>query len=682
MKARITKKAISAAAAATLILTQTGVMSALAYDEDTADNVFTFTDTGISASDTDGEGFDISGTELTISAAGTYVVTGECAEGSITVKKGTEGVVLVLSDIRLTSSETSPLKIGKEASAEIVIEGENTLTDAEDPANEDSADETAAADFEGAAVKIKSNANVVFSGSGTLTADGSACKNGIKGGEGADITVSEGVTLNVKAVNNALSSDGSVTVNGGTLDLTADGDGLKSSPDEDDETSEAVVNINGGDITISAGDDGIVADGELNITGGNISVTSADDAIHLNGTDGGESLNILGGNITINAGDDGIHSDYLLNIGSGDGNGPTIVVENSYEGFEGAVVNLNGGSGSIRSTDDGVNAANGDLTGYSFELNITGGEWYINADGDGLDSNGDINISGGYTEVFGSSMGDNAALDYGDFNCNFNVTGGTVIGVGMSQMATSPTSGKYITFGAGGMGGGNPGGGQPGDGQEPPTKPDSDDSGFGGQEPPTKPDGDDSGFGGQEPPTKPDGDDSGFGGQEPPTKPDGGDNGFGGQGGTAITLNDGDSFEIKVADGNVLYSGKAVKSANHIVFSSEALEEGVTYYLYINGEQAAETTVGAAANLGAPPTDGQTVSTESTESSSADSSSADGTSASTSTSASASAAAATGTASASAGSSDPNPSTGSAEGIAFAALGLAAAAAVIVRKRR
>ncbi|HCJ40540.1 MAG TPA: hypothetical protein DHV89_02805, partial [Ruminococcus sp.] len=94
------------------------------------------TDNSVSASESEGSGFKIKDTALTINEAGVYVVTGECAEGSIQIKKGTTDVVLILDNIDLTASDTAPLTIGKEAQAEIVVKGTNTLKDAEDPADE------------------------------------------------------------------------------------------------------------------------------------------------------------------------------------------------------------------------------------------------------------------------------------------------------------------------------------------------------------------------------------------------------------------------------------------------------------------------------------------------------------------------------------------------------------------
>ena len=58
-----------------------------AYDTDGA-TAFTFTDSAITAKDSDYTGYDIDGTALTIEAAGTYIVSGSCQSGSITVKKG------------------------------------------------------------------------------------------------------------------------------------------------------------------------------------------------------------------------------------------------------------------------------------------------------------------------------------------------------------------------------------------------------------------------------------------------------------------------------------------------------------------------------------------------------------------------------------------------------------------
>ena len=67
------------------------------------------------------------------------------------------------------------------------------------------------------------------------------------------------------------------------------------------------------------------------------------------------------------------------------------------------------------------------------ENNLTnGGSLYVNASGDGLDSNGNLTISGGYTVVCGPTQGDTATLDYESSGV---ITGGTFIGTGAAGMA-------------------------------------------------------------------------------------------------------------------------------------------------------------------------------------------------------------------------------------------------------
>lgn len=141
-------------------------LSASAAYTGSVDNTFTFTSSGISAASDTGTGYKISGTALTINAAGTYRITGNCANGSITVKKGTTGVTLVLDDLTLTSTDTAPLCCNKTSEVTLYISGTVTLTDAEDPANETNTDEAVADAFEGAAIKVKSGSYIVFGSAG------------------------------------------------------------------------------------------------------------------------------------------------------------------------------------------------------------------------------------------------------------------------------------------------------------------------------------------------------------------------------------------------------------------------------------------------------------------------------------------------------------------------------------
>ena len=179
---------------------------------------------------------------------------------------------------------------------------------------------------------------------------------------------------------------------------------------------------------------GIKAGGELNISGGKFKINSADDALHSNG-----KITLTGGSFELTAGDDGINSDAELEIsGSAEVN-----ITKSYEGIEAAVITVSGGDVSLVASDDGFNASDGTAQGamgtYSegASLSITGGTVYVNASGDGLDSNGNINISGGSVTVDGPTNSGNGALDS---NGEINITGGTLIAAGMSGMAEAPGS--------------------------------------------------------------------------------------------------------------------------------------------------------------------------------------------------------------------------------------------------
>lgn len=184
---------------------------------------------------------------------------------------------------------------------------------------------------------------------------------------------------------------------------------------------------------------GIKADNIIEITSGNINIKSHDDGIHANndaqletGEYGLGNVTINGGNIEIYTDDDGIHADKELTI-----NGGYTVITNSYEGFEGFTININGGTNEINSSDDGINAAGGDERANEEQLNITGGVTYITANGDVIDSNGSINMTGGVVFAQGPSRGGNGLLD---FDGTFTFSGGLLFGYGTSDMAQKPTA--------------------------------------------------------------------------------------------------------------------------------------------------------------------------------------------------------------------------------------------------
>ena len=426
--------------------------------------VFTFTDSGITAQDGSDTGYEIDGTALTIDSAGTYAVTGTCADGSITVKKGTTGVTLVLNGLSLTSTGTAPITCNKSTEVTIIAaEGSvNSLTDSAGNNDDEYPDNEAA---ENAVIKCKDGSQVTLGGTGSLTITANG-KNGIKSGAS---TAEEG--------------EASLTIRELTL------------------TINAPVN----------------------------------DAVNAE-----QTLNVESGTLTIAAADDALHSDLVLSIGAEGTEGPAITITECYEGIEGAELNIYSGDISINSSDDCLNAANSDLSGYDFTMTITGGSvtvWTAStADNRPLDADGTITVSGGTVlaaggssgmgmnltatqpcVIFGSSGGmgggpnsgstitKNAAFTVTDSDgntvCSCSATcnasflffsspdltdeGSYTLAAGTATLTAEAQSGT-ISSGSGGMGGGPDGGMgdfQPGDGQQPPEMPSGGQRPSGGQPP-------------------------------------------------------------------------------------------------------------------------------------------------------------------------------------------------------
>lgn len=484
--------------------------------------------------------------------------------------------------------------------------------------SENTVADTAGANDENAAVKVKSGASLSLSGTGTLTACGNA-KNGIKGASDAVITVDE-LTLNIEAADDGLSCDDELTIKGGRVNITAGGDAVKASTDTDDAenpdtTSLGNVTVSGGTMTLTAANDGVQADGNLTVTGGTFDITangghttaltddsasckglkagktltvsggtftvdSADDALHAN------DVTVSGGTLTLASGDDAVHADNDLVVGvkgSSSTSNPKIDITASYEGLEGTTVSVYSGDIDVAASDDGVNAANSEIGERSdkYAINIAGGDLYIDAGSDGLDSNNDINITGGRVEVYGADAMMDAAIDY---DGTFTLSGGTLFGAGMEPGAGTQA---YIAVGQTTSSGGHGGQGM--------TRP-TDESG----NPMTRPDKTDGGM--QTPPDGADGQQNGT----RPEKPSDDKNGWtGGKGQSAnresaLGIKKGSVITVQDASGKTLYTATALGSMSSVIFSSSDIKEGETYTVLVDGASVGTAT----AKLGTSTSDG------------------------------------------------------------------------------
>lgn len=555
-------------------------------------------------------GYEIDGTDVSITAAGTYVFSGDCDNGSITVKKGVTGVTIVLNGLTLTNDDSAAITLNKTAEASLIAAAGTTNTVADTEGSND----------ENAAVKVKSGASLSISGTGTLTVDGNA-KNGIKGAADAVITVAE-VKLDINAADDGLSCDDELNITGGTLNITAGGDAVKASPDtgdteNPDTTSLGNITIKGGSITLHAAEDGVQADGDLTISGGTFDVTAngghttalTDDSASCKGFKAGKTLTVTGGTLTVDSaddalhastdvtisggtltlatGDDGVHADNDLVIGTRGASStstPRINITASYEGLEGTTVTVYSGDIDVAASDDGVNAASSTLGERSdkYAINIAGGDLYIDAGSDGLDSNNDINITGGKVEVYGADAMMDAAIDY---DGTFTLSGGTLFGAGMEPSAGTQA---YIAVGetspsGGGMGGG-PNGQGGGQGMTPPGDANGSADGMNGNRPtPPSFSGNTSTDGTFTPPTKPSG-----------GKADGKPSGNLPNRESALGIKKGSVITVQDSSGKTLCTATALGSMSSVIFSSADIKEGETYTVLVDG-----TSVGTAeAKLG------------------------------------------------------------------------------------
>lgn len=324
-----------------------------------------------------------------------------------------------------------------------------------------------------------SGTDLTIQDSGTYIVSGSCADGSVKVKKGTTgvTLVLDGLTLtssDTAPIACNKSTEVTIVAASGTTNTLTDSDQNNDDSYPNNENAEnAVLKCkDGSNVTIcGSGTLNIVANGKNGIKSGATTAEEGDASLTIRNVtlnitapvndaiNAEQQLDIESGTLTISAGDDAIHCDYVMNVGAAGTSGPAITITECYEGLEAATLNIYSGGIDITASDDCLNAANSDLSGYAFSMNISGGT--INAytsSGDGFDSNGDLTISGGTVVVWTANTADNQPLDA---DGTITVSGGTILaaggsaGMGMTVSATQP----YVTFGStGGMGRGPMGG--------------------------------------------------------------------------------------------------------------------------------------------------------------------------------------------------------------------------------
>lgn len=392
-----------------------------------------------------GQGASFSDQTLTITQAGTYVLTGSGKNIKLVVEAAdTDQLHLVFQNLTL-EGEGTLLQVNK--AQEVVIslaEGsQNALT------------ESQASDDEEVKATIHSQVPLTLNGTGNLTLT-ALTKNALEVED--DLKVLGG-TYTVKAANHGFKAEGALDIEAATLTIEAGKDGLHA---EHDETTErANISLNPAQLSIAATEDGVDAGNELTIKGGTITVSQSEEGLEA------RVIRQLGGDVTIKSSDDGVNASAGSSNKTSDTNATSKTTDASATSNSAdtsssasqATADPAATSQADQANKDknqtppappagqappqgGQPPQNGQGPGGmppggqeesdpSLQIILEGGTLTIDAEGDGIDSNGTVTISGGSLVVNGSVQGGNGPLDAAG---DITITGGKVWALGTSDM--------------------------------------------------------------------------------------------------------------------------------------------------------------------------------------------------------------------------------------------------------
>lgn len=450
------------------------------YDEASASHI----DLNGSSITTDGSGVSVSDNIVTITEEGTYVISGTLDDGQILVDaEDSDKIQIVLNDATVSCATNAPIYI-KQADKVFITLADGTTSQLSDEETYELEDDT------NVDAVIFSKADLALNGNGTLIIQASY-KHGIVSKD--DLVITSG-TYEITSTEQALKAKDQLKILDGTFTLNAGDTAIKAK--NEDDTTLGNIYVAGGTFTIQSGEDGLNATGSIVIDGGTWTVDAGDDGFHAdldavvndgqiditNCYEGLEGLRVVvnGGDITIHASDDGVNA--ASGSGSSDSTGdvtPPQLPEGDMQDMtpperpDGESNNRRDDSSNSDKQNmtpperpDGDNSNPGDdnmvpgkmgggfpgMGGSSMENNtdayikITGGNLTVYADGDGIDSNGSLLVTGGNTIVNGPVSDVDGALDY---NGGAKVTGGSLLAIGSSGMLQtfgSASTQGYLTY--------------------------------------------------------------------------------------------------------------------------------------------------------------------------------------------------------------------------------------------
>ena len=251
--------------------------------------------------------------DITITAAGTYLLSGEKSDVMVIVNAENKEVHIVLSGVTIKNSKGPAIYVKSAKKVTITLQDgtTNTISDGSSYSVSDSNSTLDAAIF--------SKADLTINGNGTLTLKGNY-KHGIVSKD--DLIITSG-TFNITSKKVGISGKDCVKISGGNITVNAGSDGIRS--DNTDDASKGYIYISGGTINITAGNDGIQAETVLKIENANLTVKSgggSSDSLtssseSYKGLKAGSDIYISGGSINIDSKDDSIHSNGTITISEG-----------------------------------------------------------------------------------------------------------------------------------------------------------------------------------------------------------------------------------------------------------------------------------------------------------------------------------------------------------------------------